>query len=321
MLIAHYNAVRNSAAVVRQSWMGLLKLTGPDRQSWLQGMVTNDVEKLAPGQGCYAGHLNAQGKVVAQMIVLVTEEETWLLVERTATAKLRAVFDKLIIMEDVQVHDVSEESDILSVLGPRAATVVEAWSGERFPETPLYGNRLMPQGRVLSSDLGYDLIVPHETASSVLQNIVAAGAVQIDEECWNVVRTETGLPLYGVDIDETTTLPELGPRGISYDKGCYIGQEVVARIKYIGHVNRRFVGLICEGSDVPEVRCPVELQGKDVGYVTTGIYSPGLGKPICLGFVNRVAGEPGTAVALRGKGNSIPGRVVSLPFVPIRSAD
>jgi folate-binding protein YgfZ len=321
MLIEHYNAARNSAAVVRQSWMGLLKLAGPDRQSWLQGMVTNEVEKLAPGQGCYAGHLNPQGKLVAQMIVLVTEAETWLLVERTATAKLAAVFDKLIVMEDVQVHDASEEYDILAVIGPRATAVIEAWSGQAFPETPLYCSRFVPQGCVVSSDLGYDLIVPRDTASSVLENVVAAGAAQIDAESWNIVRTEAGLPLYGVDIDETTTLPELGGRGISYEKGCYIGQEVVARIKYIGHVNRRFVGFLCEGPDVPEIRSAVELQGKDVGYVTTAVFSPELAKPISLGFVNRVAGEPGTAVVFRGKGGAIPGRVVPLPFLPIRSGD
>jgi folate-binding Fe-S cluster repair protein YgfZ len=94
MLIEHYNAAKTGAAIVRQDWVGILKLTGAERQSWLHGMVTNEVEKLAPGQGCYAGHLNAQGRLVAQMIVLVAEEEIWLLVERVATEKLAAVFDR-----------------------------------------------------------------------------------------------------------------------------------------------------------------------------------------------------------------------------------
>ena len=124
------------------------------------------------------------------------------------------------------------------------------------------------------------------------------------------------MPLYGMDIDETTTLPELGQRGISYDKGCYIGQEVVARIKYIGHVNRRFVGFVCEGSIVPEVRSVVQLNGKDAGYVTTAVFSPKLGKAIALGFVNRVAAEPGTAVALAGKESTLPAAVATLPFLP-----
>jgi folate-binding protein YgfZ len=130
-----------------------------------------------------------------------------------------------------------------------------------------------------------------------------------------------GLPVYGIDIDETTTLPELGPRGISYDKGCYIGQEVVAKIKYIGHVNRRFVGFLCEGSIPPELRAAVQWNGKEAGYVTTAVFSPGLGKPIALGFVNRAAAEPGTVVELLGKGHSIRATTASLPLLPIRSGD
>jgi folate-binding protein YgfZ len=321
MVIEQYNAARNDAAVVEQHWMGVLKLTGSDRQSWLQGMVTNEVEKLAPGQGCYAAHLNPQGKLVAQMIVLVAEEELWLLVERTAAAKLAAAFDKLIIMEDVQVQDVSDEYDVISLLGPKAQGLLEMWARQSLPGTGLYRHRLLPQGRVLAVDLGFEVIVPHLASPDVLRQIQAAGAVSIDQETWNVVRTEAGLPLYGVDVDETTTMPELGQHGISYDKGCYIGQEVVARIKYIGHVNRRFVGFVTEGTGVPEIRSAVQMKGKEVGYVTTAVFSPKLGRSIALGFVNRVAAEPGTAVILAGKESSIAAQVASLPFVANGSVD
>jgi folate-binding protein YgfZ len=313
MLIEHYNAARNNAAVVRQHWMGLLKLTGPERQSWLQGMVTNEVEKLTSGQGCYAAHLNAQGKVVAQMIVLVAEDEVWLIVERVAAAKLTAVFDKLIIMEDVQVRDASDDYEVLGLLGAAADGVMEKWSGQPFQEKDLYRNQRIGDARVCRAELGYEAIVPSEAAGEAFRRFTTVGAVPIGEEVWNVLRAEAGLPLYGVDVDETTTMPELGQRGISYDKGCYIGQEVVARIKYIGHVNRRFVGFVCEGSSVPEVRSTVQVQGKDVGYITTGVFSPGLDKPIALGFVNRAAGEPGTAVVLAGKSRNIPAVVASFP--------
>jgi folate-binding protein YgfZ len=320
MLREQYNAARNQAALVRQNWMGILKLTGPERQAWLQGMVTNEVEKLTPGEGCYAGHLTAQGKLVAQMIVLVAEEELLLLVEREAAAKLVGVFDKLIIMEDVQVRDASDEYEVLGLTGRNAGKALEVWAGTPFPASPLYRHRLLPQGRVVSTDLGYDLIVPSDRSGEVVEKIAAAGAIPIDADAWNILRVEAGLPLYGIDIDDTTTLPELGPRGISYDKGCYIGQEVVARIKYIGHVNRRFVGFVCEGSVVPDVRSTVQMNGKDAGYVTTAIFSPGLAKPIALGFVNRVAAEPGTAVVLGGREN-VTAAVASLPFLPIRSED
>ena len=315
MLIEHYNAARNYAAAVRQHWMGLLKLTGSERQSWLQGMVTNEVEKLTSGEGCYAAHLNAQGRVVAQMTVLVTDDEVWLLVERETAAKLAAVFDKLIIMEDVQVHDASDEYEVLGLVGPAAEGILEKWSGQSFPRKAMYSHQKVGNGRVSLTDLGYEAIVLRETANNAIETFVASGAVQINEDTWNVLRAEAGLPLYGVDIDETTTLPELGQRGISYEKGCYIGQEVVARIKYIGHVNRRFVGFVCEGTAVPEVRSVVQAQGKDAGYVTTGVFSPGLNKPIALGFVNRAASEPGKEVMLVGKSGNIPAVVASFPLL------
>jgi folate-binding protein YgfZ len=317
--LAEHNLARNGAAVVRQGWMGVLRLIGSERQSWLQGMVTNEVGNLTPGQGCYAAHLNPQGKIIAQMIVLVAHEEVWLLVERVAASKLAGVFDKLIIMEDVQVQDVSDDYDVFSLLGPQARNVLESWTKQSVEDKPLYSHWLLPQGRVVSSDIGFDVIIPRAQSQDAFAGISSAGATEVGADIWNVLRTESGLPIYGVDIDETTILPELGQRGISYDKGCYIGQEVVARIKYIGHVNRRFVGFIGETETLPEARAVVQLQGKDVGYVTTAVFSPALGKPIALGFVSRVAAEPGKAVMLIGKVNSIPAHVASLPFAPANS--
>lgn len=306
MLQEHYDAARNKAVSFTQDWMGILKLTGSERHTWLQGMVTNEVEKLKAGEGCYAAHLNAQGKVVAQMTVLAEVDAIWLIVEQTAAEKLAAVFDRLIIMEDVQVQNASAEYDVLGLIGPQAGVVLRAWAGKAL---------------AAKVDLGYDLIVPKDGAVLASEGLAAAGATKVDPEIWNILRTESGLPVYGVDIDETTTMPELGQRGISYDKGCYIGQEVVARIKYIGHVNRRFVGFVCEEGELPEVRSTVQVQGKDIGYITTAVFSPGLRKPVALGFVNRVAGEPGTSVQLAGKTAVVAARVAALPIVPIGSGD
>jgi folate-binding protein YgfZ len=294
----HYDAARNSAVIFPHHLMGVLKLTGSERHTWLQGMVTNDVEKLKPGESCYAAHLNAQGKVVAQMTVLAGpagDDALWLIVEQVAVEKLAAVFDRLIIMEDAQIQNVSPQYAVLGLVGPAASRMTA------------------PDALAARTDLGYDLIVPKDAVTLVSEALVNAGAVLADSSLWNVLRTEAGIPLYGVDVDETTTMPELGQRGISYDKGCYIGQEVVARIKYIGHVNRRFVGFVCEGTDVPEVRSTVKVQGKEVGYTTTGVFSPALGKPIALGFVSRTAGEPGTEAQL----GSIAARVAALPIVRI----
>ena len=318
MLSEYYEAATKSAAVVEQDWLGAITLTGTERASWLQGMVTNDVEKLNPGEGCYAAHLNAQGRLIAQMTVFAEEDTIRLVLERASTGKLLSTFDKLIIMEDVLAQDASDEYAAFGVLGPRAQLVLEAWLGEPLGLAGLYRHRHFGDARIVLSDLGYDVWVRRDLSDKTLRGIAEHGATAIDHGVWDVLRTEAGLPIYGVDIDETTTMPELGERGISYDKGCYIGQEVVARVKYIGHVNRRFVGVVADGQDLAEIRSAVRKDGKDVGYVTTSLFSPGLGKPVAMGFVNRVAATAGTNVDLIGQETMIPARVVDLPFIPSR---
>jgi folate-binding protein YgfZ len=164
--------------------------------------------------------------------------------------------------------------------------------------------------RIVYSDLGYDIWVPRAQTDTVVRALTQAGATPIDRGTWDVLRTEAGVPIYGVDIDETTTMPEIGEAGISYDKGCYIGQEVVAKVKYIGHVNRRFVGLVFSQNELPEIKSAIRKGGRDVGYVTTALFSPRLNKPIALGFVNRAACAPGSEVEVGAQ----MARVVDLPF-------
>lgn len=311
MLAEYYKAATQGAALAEKDWFGVVKFTGAERVSWLQGMVTNDIEKLPPGAGCYAAHLTPQGKIVAHMHVLIDEDALWLSLERAAIPKLIAAFDKLLIMEDVQMADVSEEYSILGVLGPKAGAALDAWLGQPVNLTSHYSHRKFDDYRVVVSDLGYDVWVPRAQADSVLRFLAGAGATAIDHGTWDVLRTEAGIPVYGVDIDETTTMPEIGESGISYDKGCYIGQEVVAKVKYIGHVNRRFVGLTISGKDLPETKSPIRKGGREVGYVTTALFSPGLNKPIALGFVSRAAYAPGSEVEV----GNLSATIIDLPFV------
>ena len=310
----YYAAATQSAALAEKDWFGVIKLTGTERVSWLQGMVTNDVQKLEPGSGCYAAHLTPQGKIVAQMHILADGDALWLSLERAAIPKLLSAFDKLLIMEDVQVTDMSNEYSILAVLGPKALPVIEAWAGEPVELKNKYAHRKLEDSRIVVSDLGYEIWVPRAKADKALRFIAGSGATAIDHGTWDVLRTEAGMPVYGVDIDETTTMPEIGEAGISYDKGCYIGQEVVAKIKYIGHVNRRFVGLTFPGAELPELKSPIHKGGREVGYVTTALLSPSLNKPIALGFVNRAAYAPGSEVEVLSGDKALPASIVELPF-------
>jgi len=304
--------------VLKQPWnRGLIRLAGPERISWLQGMVSNDVEKLRSGQGVYAAHLNAQGKLVAHMTILVDSDVVWLSTEASNVKKLAAVMDRMIVMEDVQCEDHSGNFESIAVIGPKSSSILESWLGEPLNLGTDYDHREYPKcRRIVRDDLGYSIWVDAANADSILGEIISAGATSIDEATWNVIRTEAGLPIYGIDIDETTTLPELGEKGIRYDKGCYIGQEVVARIKYIGHVNRRFMGFVCDGDAPPVPGSVVRSGGKDVGYVTSGVVSPSLGKAIALGFVNRLAAASGTSVELVQDEVKLGASVSELPFIP-----
>jgi folate-binding protein YgfZ len=313
-----YQAARHRAAVVRQYWnCGLIRLAGPDRMTWLQGMVTNDVEKLRPGQGAYAAHLNAQGKMVAQMTVLADPDVLWLALETSNVGKLSEVLDRMIVMEDVQSEDRSGNFESIAVIGPAASSVLESWLGEPLRLDGPYDHReFLKCSRIVRDELGYSVWADVTNVNAIMDGLIAAGAISIDETTWNIVRTEAGLPVYGVDIDDTTTLPEIGEKGIRYDKGCYIGQEVVARIKYIGHVNRRFMGFISNADQLPERGSRVQFGGKEVGYITTSVLSPQLEKAIALGFVNRVAAVSGTSVELVSGESRIASTVSELPFIP-----
>src|SRR6266581_6223344 len=169
MLGEYYKAARHAAAIAEMDWFGDVRLTGGDRVSWLQGMITNDVQKLAPGTGCYAAHLTPQGKIVAQMHVLMDEDALWLSLERASTPKLIAAFDRLLIMEDVQVADVSEEYAILGVLGPKAAAALDSWLGGPLNLDGRYSHRRSGDCRIVVSDLGYDVWVPRGQAGKALR--------------------------------------------------------------------------------------------------------------------------------------------------------
>jgi folate-binding protein YgfZ len=279
-------------------------------------MVSNDVEKLLPGQGTYAAHLNAQGKLIGQMAILIDADAIWLTMESSNVSRLLRSLEPMIVMEDVISEDLTARFGSIELLGPHAPATLEKWLGEPLNLERTYDHRETSKcRRIFRDELGYTVWVDSDKANIAVEEIAAAGATVIDEAVWNIIRTESGLPIYGTDIDETTTLPELGERGISYDKGCYIGQEVVARIKYIGHVNRRFMGFALEGSIPAAPHSVVRSGGKDVGTITTSVLSPGVGKAIALGFVGRSAAVAGTNVELVS-GDSILSAVVSeLPFI------
>ncbi len=155
---------------------GLIRLAGPDRISWLQGMVTNDVEKLLPGQGAYAAHLNAQGKIVAQMTVLADADVIWLALETSNVRKLGEVLERMIVMEDVQSEDHSSNFESIAVIGPAAGSVLETWLGEPLNLAGVYDHReFMKCQRIVRDELGYTVWADVPRMNAVLDGISCGG--------------------------------------------------------------------------------------------------------------------------------------------------
>ncbi len=277
-------------------------------------MVSNDVARLKPGECCYATHLNPRGRVLAQMLVLATDDALFLELESANAAAAVEAMDRLLIMEDAQIADRSGEVAVLSVVGSEAWAVIDRWAG-RALDLELYRHAEVEGARVVRFEVGFDVIIPAERAAETSRALVQAGAGTADSRFWEVLRVEAGLPEYGIDIDVTTTLPELGEAAIDYDKGCYVGQEVVAKIRYIGHVNRRFVGFTLDGNELPAPASAVEHDGKQIGRITSAVVSPSVGSAIALGFVRYGSDKAGTEVRIVSGESSLPAVVTALPFV------
>lgn len=302
--------VREGCGLVDRSERGKLALTGSQAKAFLAGQVTNDVEGLEPGQGCYAAFLTHKGKMQGDLRILDLGDELWLDTERPA---LQALFDtirRFKIGFDVELHKRTLECALLSLVGPRARAVAGA---EQLPSAEHATMRAKRGGAdvvLVTTFDGVDVICAAEDAAAVKAALVEAGAVEVPEAAAELVRVEAGRPRFGIDVDETTIPQEAGlnDRAVSFTKGCYVGQETVARLFYKGKPNRHLRGLRLDGPATPGD--PLRLGEREVGRVGTVVASPEHG-PIALAMVRREA-EPGARVEVGAGGTTA--EVVALPF-------
>lgn len=301
-------AVREGAGLVDRSERGKLALTGADTKRFLQGQVTNDVLALAPGAGLYAAFLTAKGKMLGDLRLLDTGEELLLDTERVALQELFNMIRRYSLGFDVELHRRTLERGLLSLVGPRAREIAGAAG---LDETEHANAAAEIEGipvRLIATDLGIDLYVDAAQREALEQALVARGALPVDEAAAEVVRVERGRPRYGVDLDDATIPQEAGlnERAVSFTKGCYVGQETVARLFYKGKPNRHLRGLRL--SEPVSSGTELTLDGKRVGAVGSVVQSPVHG-PIALALVRREAG-PGARV----EAGPASAEVVELPF-------
>lgn len=302
-------ALRQGCALLDRSEQGKLALTGSEAKGFLNGQVTNDVEALEAGRGQYAALLTHKGKMLGDLRVVDTGAELLVLCERVA---LQALFDtvrRAILGHDAQLHKRTLQRGLLALIGPRARAV----AGADLPDEEHANHPARVAGAdvlLVATDAGVDVVCQAEDTDAVRSALVAAGAVEVSEAEAEVLRVESGRPRYGVDLDDTVIPQEAGlnERAVSFTKGCYVGQETVARLFYRGKPNRHLRGLRLSAPVRPGEE--LRLESKAVGRITSVADSPVHGA-IALGYVRREA-APGDTVTV-GEGPAT-AQVVELPF-------
>lgn len=337
---AEHATLRQEVGVIDLGCRSRLCLVGADRARFLHGQVTNDVKKLRVGEGCYAAITTAKGKMESDLNIFALADELLLDFEPGLAEKISQRLEKFVVADDVQIVSAAPHYGLLSVQGPRAGEVVRAL--RIFGELPakqfasikisdaMLGDIYLASNARLSrwwdeipsspNQNGFDLFVPNNSLGVVADKLIAAakavGGRAVGWTAFEATRIEVGIPRYGADMDEGCIPLEAGleSRAVVYNKGCYIGQEVINRIHSVGHVNRELRGL----------RLPEELKslpargeklfsgGKEVGHITSAVQSPVFGN-IALGFARREVNQVGNTLQL-GAADGPAVRIVELPF-------
>jgi folate-binding protein YgfZ len=324
---AAYDAARHRSAFVDRSHLGRIVVSGSERASYLQGLLTNDIVALKAGHGCYAAYLTAQGRMIADLHVYELGDAILLTVIGAVKDVVLAKLDQFIFSEDVQLGDVTDTFAQVAVVGPGAtasvAAIVIGVSEEQLRATPDHGNlrSTWTGGTVIvtrvvdTGEPGFDLYVDRAEAGALKAALITAGAVELDDADAETLRIEAGVPLFGRDMDEETIPLEAGieSQAISFTKGCYVGQEIIIRVLHRGHgrVARKLVGLTVVGDRVPVTGEAIHSGDREIGRVTSAAMSPALARPIALGYVQRDFVDPGTSVTIAGQAAA----VTALPFV------
>jgi glycine cleavage system T protein len=322
-----YEAARERVGIADLSDRGKLRLSGKEHLKFLQGMLTNDVMKLEDGKGMYAAVLTVKGRMVSDMRVYREKDSVLMDLEPGLNTKVGELLKKYRLSYKAAIDDLTESMGLISVYGPHAPELLERVIGkENLPASEFDHLRAGVDGREVhiiktrrTGEECYDIYsLPDGLADLwglLMDEGKAYGIKPVGRDALDVLRIEAGIPMYGIDMDEETIPIEAGIwSALNFEKGCYVGQEVVARIRWRGHVNRHLAGFISSGAAL-ERGADVYSGEKKIGIVTSGAFSPALGKQVALGYIRREFKEPGTKVGIKLSDGSIEEAVVAaLPF-------
>jgi folate-binding protein YgfZ len=293
-----FQALLSTCGVYDLSSRGKIAVTGSDRVRWLNGMATNNVRDLAAGYGVYAFLLNAQGRIQADLYIFQRGESLLLDVEGEQHDKILGGLDRYIIADDVELADVSDKIAMIGLTGPQSRQVLER-AGITVPELlPLQFAEVMWRDKSLTvlrggEEMGesWQLWVAPEQKVALWEALIAAQARLVGTNALNLFRISRGVPKIGVDIRDRDLPQETGQtRALNFNKGCYLGQEIVERIRSRGAVHRQFMTFNVEGA-VPEAGTKILAEEKEVGEITSSAILPlsAVDKPVALGYLRREA--------------------------------
>ncbi|MBT9547704.1 MAG: tetratricopeptide repeat protein [Candidatus Sericytochromatia bacterium] len=334
-LAEEHSLIRQSGGWARLDDWQLLLVSGPDAASYLQTQLTSDVLALKPGQAQRSALTDRKGHLQAEFWLYRTADQVLILVEACQSERLFAHLEGFHFVEDLSLK-FETDLQLFLLVGPASRHLLALWQTEL--RAPLAQVQSLSQGgwllqAALTGDLGYVLALPANLAENLQNRLIDASEahklIPIHPPLWDSLTLEAGIPRFGTELNTNTLLPETGLEhvAVSYDKGCYLGQEVIARIKTYGVIPRALIGLVlndtsdtAEGRSLPAPGSEIFFQGKKVGMITRVGYAPGLQKNVALVYLSKQWRIPGQELAWESEGVSFQGVVRSLPFVPLLSA-
>jgi folate-binding protein YgfZ len=292
-LLIEYKAVREGGVgLLDLSTRGRITVSGSEAVMFLNGLITNDMKTLGENQSMLAAFPNVQGRLLAVVRVIRRANDFLLDTEAATREKVIKILERFTLAGDFKVADVTNDSALISLQGRGASAVVEKISADGITVVPA----------THTAEAGFDLIVSEEQKDSLWQTLMAEGATPVSPEVEEILRIEAGIARYGIDMDETNVVTETNlDDAVSYTKGCYLGQEIIVRIKHRGHVAKKLTGLRFETDQPIAAGATIRsTDDKEIGRVTSATFSPTFERTVGLGYVRYEYLTPGTPVVVAG---------------------
>ena len=324
--VSEYSAIRDGGAgLIDLSARGRIRVSGSEAAMFLNGLITNDIKTLAMNSWMPAAFANVQGRLLAAVRVLHREDGFLMDTDNSTRETVITLLDRFTMTGDFHLKDLTGETQMFSVEGKTAPEVISRVFGEETARVERqkivnakFGDTTVTVLRAThTAEEGFALFIDASAGSTLGDAVADAGAIRISNDTFETLRIEAGVPRYGIDMDETNVVTETTlDDAVSFTKGCYLGQEIIIRIKHRGHVAKKLTGVVlADSTPVPRNSKIVASDGKEIGRVTSSVFSPRLDRAIALGYLKYDYLAAGTEVKIATPESETGATVVELPFV------